>query len=84
MSPFTHLCVPGFDPVVIKLMSPAFATIGGVVLSAIHAAGGVRARQAFRHGGSRGISLRIPLATSSQGAMMLPAVWAHAQRAFGL
>ena len=62
----------------------AFATIGGVVLPAVHAAGGVRARHTFSRGGGRGVSLGVPLATSSQGTVMFPAVWAHAHRALGL
>ena len=47
----THLRVPCFDPVVVKVMVPkvALATISRVILPAVDAAGGVRTCHANSH-----------------------------------
>ena len=80
-TPFTHLRVSGFDPVLVKVMAPkvALATISRVVLPAVDTSEEMRTWHTGSCGGNWGGCLHIPLTTASQGAVMLPAVGSHAE-----
>jgi hypothetical protein len=82
----THLVIARLDPLLIKAMVPkvALAVIRSVRFPAVGAPGSMRARSALWRSQSGGNRVRVPLATSRQGAMVFLAVGTRASRTLAL